>query len=91
MLVQGFLDGMEDDVQIDAKKYASHIRTLFRERMQKKAQAMEEKGTEYVETFVANEGGSKTESGIGYKILKGGGRAKNLNLPTGSRCIIMAL
>ena len=71
-LLQGVRDGVDNKEQIDVKKYASHIRSLFRERGQKMAKKLEEKGAEYMEKFVTEEGGLKTESGIGYKILKEG-------------------
>ena len=72
MLLQGVRDGMGEKAQIDIKKYSSNIRTLFRERGQKMAKKMEEEGMKYMEKFIAEEGGLKTESGIGYKILKPG-------------------
>ena len=72
VLTQGVIDGLEKKPQIDIKKYASQIRSLFRERGQKMAKKMEEIGAEYMKKFVADEGGEKTESGIGYKILKEG-------------------
>ena len=71
ILLQGVRDGMGEKPQIDIKKYSGNIRTLFRERGMKMAKKMEEEGAKYMEKFVA-EGGLKTESGIGYKILKQG-------------------
>ena len=72
VLIQGVEDGLGEKKQIDIKKYSSNFRTLFRERGQKVAKKMEEVGAKYMEKFVAEEGGLKTESGIGYKILKQG-------------------
>ena len=72
IFIQGVKDGLEGKKQIDVKKYAGQVRTFFRERGRKMAKKMEEKGAEYMEKFIAEEGGMRTESGIGYKILREG-------------------
>ena len=77
MIVQGLKDSANGkESQVDLNKYRGEVQGIFRKRMQKNTDKFKVSGAKYLENFLAKEGGKKTESGIGYKILKDGSGKK---------------
>ncbi len=60
------------ELKVDVATYGPKVQELFKNRMSAKADSEKENGAKYLENFVKNEGGTKTESGLAYKIIKEG-------------------
>jgi FKBP-type peptidyl-prolyl cis-trans isomerase FkpA len=58
--------------EVDMAKYQNRIQEVFKARMDKVAAKEKEAGKSFVEKFVKDEGATKTESGLAYKVLKEG-------------------
>lgn len=72
-LTQGLRDTAEGkEPAVNLTEYQSKIEPYFKERMSAMSVDIKEKGEEYLENFVKNEGGEKTESGLAYKIIEEG-------------------
>ncbi|MAW07330.1 MAG: peptidylprolyl isomerase [Halobacteriovoraceae bacterium] len=78
MIVQGLKDAAKgkENKEIDIATYRGKVQSIFRARMQKNTDKVKKDGQAFVEKFVKSEGGTKTESGIAYKILNPGTGAK---------------
>jgi len=76
-LVYGIRDSAKgNEPKVDLVAYQPKIQEMFQSRMTKQAEDVKKKGTEFIDTFVKNEGGKKTESGLAYKVItEGTGRA----------------
>jgi FKBP-type peptidyl-prolyl cis-trans isomerase FkpA len=72
-LTQGLRDTAEGkDPAVNLTEYQSKIEPYFKERMSSMSVEIKEKGEKYLQNFVENEGGQKTESGLAYKIIEEG-------------------
>lgn len=58
--------------EVDMAKYQNRIQEVFKDRMDKVAAKEKEAGKAFLEKFVKEEGATKTESGLAYKVLKEG-------------------
>jgi FKBP-type peptidyl-prolyl cis-trans isomerase FkpA len=58
--------------EVDMAKYQNRIQEVFKSRMDKVAAKEKEAGKTFIEKFVKDEGATKTESGLAYKVLKEG-------------------
>ena len=78
MIVQGLRDSAkgQENKDIDIATYRSKVQGIFRARMEKNTDKFKNEGKAYLEKFISKEGGQKTASGIGYKVLKPGTGAK---------------
>jgi FKBP-type peptidyl-prolyl cis-trans isomerase len=78
MIVQGLRDSAkgQENKDIDIATYRGKVQSIFRARMEKNTEKFKTDGKAYLEKFVSKEGGQKTKSGIGYKVLKPGTGAK---------------
>ncbi len=78
MIVQGLRDSAkgQENKDIDIATYRSKVQGIFRARMEKNTDKFKNEGKAYLEKFVSKDGGQKTASGIGYKVLKPGSGAK---------------
>ena len=78
MIVQGLKDSAkgQENKDIDVATYRGKVQSIFRARMEKNTDKFKKEGKDYLEKFVSKEGGQKTKSGIGYKVLKPGTGAK---------------
>ena len=78
MIVQGLRDSAKgkENKDIDIATYRGKVQSIFRARMEKNTDKFKNEGKAYLEKFVSKEGGQKTASGIGYKVLKPGTGAK---------------
>ena len=77
-LMAGVRDGMtKDQAQVDdTMKYAYKFRDIIQSRLQVNSKSEKENGAKFLDAFVANEGGTKTASGLAYKILNPGSAEK---------------
>ncbi len=58
--------------EVDMAKFQNRIQEVFKSRMDKVAAKEKEAGKGFLDTFVKNEGATKTESGLAYKVIKEG-------------------
>lgn len=58
--------------EVDMAKYQNRIQEVFKSRMDKVSQKEKDSGKNYLEKFVAQEGATKTASGLAYKVIKEG-------------------
>lgn len=58
--------------EVDMGVYQNRIQEVFKARMDKVAQTEKDSGKAFVEKFVKDEGATKTESGLAYKVIKEG-------------------
>jgi FKBP-type peptidyl-prolyl cis-trans isomerase FkpA len=58
--------------EVDMAQYQNRIQEVFKARMDKVAQKEKEVGTNFIEKFVKDEGATKTESGLAYKVITEG-------------------
>lgn len=56
----------------DFQEYRMKVQSLFQERMKASAQIHKEAGKQFIEKFVTSEGGTKTASGMAYKVITPG-------------------
>lgn len=61
-----------DKSEVDMGTYQTKIQEVFKARMEKVALKEKESGKAFVEKFVKDEGATKTESGLAYKVIKEG-------------------
>lgn len=72
-LTQGVRDTAQGkEPAVNLKEYQSKIEPYFKERMSSMSGEIKEEGEDYLQNFVDNEGGKKTESGLAYKIIEEG-------------------
>jgi FKBP-type peptidyl-prolyl cis-trans isomerase len=78
MIVQGLKDSAkgQENKDIDIAAYRGKVQSIFRARMQKNNDKYKKEGKDFLEKFVSSDGGQKTKTGIGYKVLKPGSGAK---------------
>lgn len=58
--------------EVDMGTYQNRIQEVFKARMDKVAAKEKDAGKAFIEKFVKDEAGTKTESGLAYKVLKEG-------------------
>jgi FKBP-type peptidyl-prolyl cis-trans isomerase FkpA len=58
--------------EVDMAKYQNRIQEVFNNRMKADASKQKESGKAFVDKFVKDEGATKTESGLAYKVIKEG-------------------
>jgi FKBP-type peptidyl-prolyl cis-trans isomerase FkpA len=58
--------------EVDMGKYQARIQEVFKARMDKVAEKEKKVGSEFIDKFVKDEGATKTESGLAYKVIKEG-------------------
>jgi len=58
--------------EVDMAKYQNRIQEVFKSRMDKVSQKEKDAGKSYLDKFVSEEGGTKTASGLAYKVIKEG-------------------
>lgn len=58
--------------EVDMAKFQNRIQEVFKSRMDKVAGKEKEAGKTFLEKFVKDEGATKTESGLAYKVIKEG-------------------
>ena len=58
--------------EVDMAKFQNRIQEVFKSRMDKVAGKEKEAGKAFLEKFVKDEGATKTESGLAYKVIKEG-------------------
>lgn len=76
-LVQGVRDGMtKETTDVDTMKYAYKFRDIIQGRMEVNSKSEKEKGAAFLEAFIKNEGATKTESGLAYKIIQPGSKER---------------
>lgn len=72
-LVAGLSDkALNRETQVNYQEYQPKVQALFKARMEKNQEKFKGAGKKYIEDFIKNEGGKKTESGLVYKIIKEG-------------------
>jgi FKBP-type peptidyl-prolyl cis-trans isomerase FkpA len=78
MIVQGLKDSAkgQENKDIDIATYRGKVQSIFRARMEKNTDKYKKDGKDYLAKFISKDGGQKTASGIGYKVLKPGTGAK---------------
>lgn len=75
--VAGFQDAATNGKpKVQVSEYQMKIGAMFRKRMSKRVDQEKEKGKKFLDSFVANEGGTKTASGLAYKVTKAGSDKK---------------
>ncbi len=74
--LQGVRDGIEKrEPKVDLNQQRMQIGKLMRDRSRVAAKKFKEEGEAYIKKFVESEGGTRTESGLAYKLmLKGEGK-----------------
>jgi FKBP-type peptidyl-prolyl cis-trans isomerase FkpA len=82
LVTAGVRDILNGKAQINPNEYQTKIQTLFRDRMNKKAEEQKTVGDAYIKKFVAEEAGKLTATGLGYKVLKEGTGRKPLETET---------
>lgn len=66
-----------EKAEVELQIYQPKIQMLFKERMEKVAQAEKGKGEDYIKDYMAkNKDAKKTESGLVYKVIKAGSDKK---------------
>lgn len=58
--------------EVDMAVYQNRIQEVFKARMDEVAKKEKEAGSAFVEKFIKDEGATKTESGLAYKVIKEG-------------------
>jgi FKBP-type peptidyl-prolyl cis-trans isomerase FkpA len=58
--------------EVDMATYQNRIQEVFKSRMDKVAAKEKESGKSFIDKFVKDEGATKTESGLAYKVMKEG-------------------
>jgi FKBP-type peptidyl-prolyl cis-trans isomerase FkpA len=58
--------------EVDMAKYQNRIQEVFKARMDKVAAKEKETGKAFIEKFIKDEGATKTQSGLAYKVIKEG-------------------
>jgi len=58
--------------EVDMAVYQNRIQEVFKARMDKVAAKEKEAGNAFIEKFIKDEGATKTESGLAYKVIKEG-------------------
>lgn len=72
-LTQGFKDAAKGKKsQVELKEYFQKVQVLFKSRYQKIVEKIQTEGKDYLAKFVGSEGGTKTKSGLAFKVTKPG-------------------
>ena len=58
--------------EVDMAVYQNRIQEVFKARMDKVAAKEKESGAAFIQKFIKDEGATKTESGLAYKVMKEG-------------------
>lgn len=58
--------------EVDMAKFQNRIQEVFKARMDKVAAKEKDSGKAFIEKFIKDEGATKTESGLAYKVIKEG-------------------
>lgn len=61
-----------EKAEVDMGTYQNRIQEVFKARMDKVAAKEKESGKAFIEKFIKDEGATKTESGLAYKVIKEG-------------------
>lgn len=61
-----------DKAEVDMATYQAKIQDVFKARMDKVAEKEKAAGQAFIDKFVKDEGATKTESGLAYKVIKEG-------------------
>lgn len=61
-----------EKAEVDMGTYQNRIQEVFKARMDKVAEKEKESGKAFIEKFIKDEGATKTESGLAYKVIKEG-------------------
>lgn len=61
-----------EKAEVDMGTYQNRIQEVFKARMDKVAAKEKESGQAFIEKFIKDEGATKTESGLAYKVIKEG-------------------
>lgn len=73
MLLQGIRDQVTNrELKVNPDDYQMKIAEVLQGRVEGRAQAEKQKGSEYLNNFVSAQGGERTESGLAYKIHEAG-------------------
>jgi len=76
-LVQGLWDNYKGNKErVALADYRMKVQEVLEGRFKKAIEANKDKGANFIETFLKEEGAVKTESGLAYKIIKAGEGAK---------------
>lgn len=76
-MVQGLRDAAKGQKsQADLKVYQPKIREEFQKRIQSHSKTVKVDGEKYLAKFLQSEGGTKTASGLAYKVIKAGDTKK---------------
>lgn len=72
-LYKGVADSAKNEKsEVDMGTYQNRIQEVFKARMDKVAEKEKVAGTAFIEKFIKEEGATKTESGLAYKVIKEG-------------------
>ncbi len=72
-LYKGVADSAKNEkAEVDMGTYQNRIQEVFKARMDKVAEKEKVAGTAFIEKFIKDEGATKTESGLAYKVIKEG-------------------
>ena len=61
---------------VNLAEYRTKVQTVIRKRMEKHSEKEKVAGQAYLDKFVSSDGGTKSDSGFAYKVLKAGTGAK---------------
>ena len=61
---------------VNLAEYRTKVQTVIRKRMEKHSEKEKVAGQAYLDKFISSEGGTKSESGFAYKVLKAGTGSK---------------
>ena len=76
-LLQGLWDNYKGNKErVAVAEYRMKVQEVLEGRFKKAIDQNKEKGAKFIEDFLKEEGAQKTESGLGYKIIKAGGEEK---------------
>jgi FKBP-type peptidyl-prolyl cis-trans isomerase FkpA len=76
-MTQGLRDAARgQESQADLKVYQPKIREEFQKRIKSHSKNVKVDGEKYIAKFLSSEGGTKTASGLAYKVLKAGDAKK---------------
>lgn len=72
-LYKGVADAAKNEkAEVDMGTYQNRIQEVFKARMDKVAEKEKQAGAAFIEKFIKEEGATKTESGLAYKVIKEG-------------------
>lgn len=76
-LTQGLKDAAQNKKpEVDPMQYQTKVQEMFKTRMEVVAKKTKTEGAAFVEKFLKDEGGQKTESGLAYKVITPGSDKK---------------